>query len=50
MAKQKVTKKMVEDYIQFLEKRLNSKNYKANVSEAEYSKTKDRLIRQHHLP
>ena len=46
MAKQKVTKKMVEDYIQFLEKRLNSKNYKANVSEAEYSKTKEKLAKE----
>ena len=28
------------DYVEFLKNRLNSENYKANVSEAEYEETK----------
>lgn len=42
--KKKLTKqqeiKQTEEYIAFLRKRLDSKNYKANVSEEEYDKTK----------
>jgi hypothetical protein len=43
MAKQKITKKQTADYILFLEKRLASKNYKANVSKEEFDKTKAKL-------
>jgi len=32
-----------QDYIEFLEKRLASENYKANVSSEEYQKTSDKL-------
>ncbi len=43
----KITKekrlKQEEDYIAFLEKRLNSENYKKNVSSEEYSKTQEKL-------
>jgi len=35
--------KQHKNYIEFLEKRLNSKNYKANVCEEEYNKTKEKL-------
>ena len=35
--------KQEEDYIAFLEKRLNSENYKKNVSAEEYSKTQEKL-------
>ena len=35
--------KTTEDYIAFLRKRLDSKNYKANVSPEEYQKTKEKL-------
>jgi len=31
-----------KQYIEFLEKRLKSKNYKNNVSEEEYNKTKEK--------
>ncbi len=45
--KKKLTKaqelKQTQDYIAFLEKRLASKNFKANVSAEEYQKTKDKL-------
>ena len=37
------TKKQRLDYIKFLEKRLSSKNFKSNVSEEEYTKTKQKL-------
>jgi hypothetical protein len=40
MAKNKPTKKQEEDYAAFLKKRLESKNFKANVSPEEYEKTK----------
>lgn len=47
MAKKKLTpaqeRKQIQDYIMFLEKRLASKNYKANVSTEEYQKTKEKL-------
>jgi hypothetical protein len=32
-----------EEYITFLEKRLTSENFKRNVSEEEYEKTKEKL-------
>ena len=35
--------KQEQDYVAFLEKRLNSSNYKANVSPEEYEKTKEKL-------
>jgi len=35
--------KQEEDYILFLEKRLNSENYKKNVSREEYAKTQEKL-------
>jgi hypothetical protein len=44
MQKDKI--KHCEEYIIFLEKRLASKNYKANVSEEEYNKTKEKLKRE----
>ena len=45
--KKKLTKaqeiKQTEEYIAFLRKRLDSKNYKANVSAEEYEKEKAKL-------
>jgi hypothetical protein len=38
--KKKFNLKEHQQYIQFLEKRLASKNYKANVTEEEHQKTK----------
>jgi hypothetical protein len=38
----KPTRKQEEDYMAFLKKRLESKNFKANVSEAEYKKTQEK--------
>lgn len=35
--------KQEQDYIAFLEKRLNSENYKKNVSKEEYAKTQEKL-------
>jgi hypothetical protein len=32
-----------EDYIAFLEKRLNSSNFKKNVDDEEYKKTQEKL-------
>ena len=40
MAKQKFDRKKEEEYMAFLKKRLDSNNYKSNVSEEEYNKTK----------
>ena len=40
--KQKDIIKETEDYLVFLKKRLDSKNYKSNVSEEEYTKTKEK--------
>jgi hypothetical protein len=40
MAKKEFDLKKHIEYMEFLEKRLNSKNYKANVSSEEYEKTK----------
>ena len=45
MAKNKKPKNIVketEEYLIFLKKRLDSVNYKANVSEEEYKKTKEK--------
>jgi hypothetical protein len=45
MAKAKLTpqqeKKQLENYLAFLQKRLDSKNYKAAVTPEEYEKTKE---------
>ena len=35
--------KQEQDYIAFLEKRVNSENYKKNVSQEEFDKTKEKL-------
>ncbi len=46
MAKKKNTKSQKqqdEDYLAFLKKRLESKNFKAAVSEAEFKKTKEKF-------
>ena len=43
MSNKKSNKKEDLDYKDFLEKRLNSKNYKNSVSEEEYLKTKAKL-------
>jgi len=40
MAKNKPTKKQEEEYAAFLKKKLESSNYKNNVSKEEYEKTK----------
>lgn len=42
MANKKPTRKQEEDYMAFLKKRLESKNFKASVSEAEYKKTQEK--------
>lgn len=46
MAQKKSSKKQTEEYIVFLEKRLASKNYKANVSPEEFDKTKKKLEKE----
>lgn len=46
MAKKAPTKKQREEYIEFLQKRLDSKNYKNNVSKEEYDKTKQKLDKE----
>lgn len=38
----KSAKQQEEDYVAFLKKRLESSNYKANVSKEEYEKTKQK--------
>lgn len=43
MGKPKNSLDETKQYIAFLEKRLASKNYKANVSAEEYAKTKAKL-------
>jgi Na+-translocating ferredoxin:NAD+ oxidoreductase RnfG subunit len=40
--KKKINKKHEEQYIAFLKKRLESKNYKNNVSKEEYKKTQEK--------
>ena len=45
MAKSKKTKdfiKETEEYLEFLKKQLESKNYKANVTEEEFQKTREK--------
>jgi hypothetical protein len=42
----KPTLKEEKDYLEFLRKRLDSKNYKANVSAEEYEKTKNKYNKQ----
>lgn len=42
MKKQKFDLEAHKAYVAFLKKRVESKNYKANVSEDEYKKTKDK--------
>lgn len=42
MANKKPTRKQEEEYMSFLKKRLESKNFKANVSEDEYKKTQEK--------
>lgn len=42
----KKDKKEYKDYMSFLEKRLNSANYKANVSPEEYEKTKEKYKKE----
>lgn len=43
MKKQKSKLEQHKDYIDFLEKRVNSKNFKDNVSQEEYDKTVGKL-------
>ena len=47
MAKKKLKDELAETerYLAFLKKRLDSKNYKANVSPEEYAKTKEKYER-----
>ncbi len=45
MAKQKITKKQIEDYIKFLEKALASENFK-NQEPEKYVKYKEKLGRE----
>lgn len=45
MAKQKVTKKQIEDYIKFLEKALASDNFKKN-DPIKYNTYKEKLDRE----
>ena len=40
MPKKKPTLKQEQDYVAFLKKRIESKNYKRNVSAEEFEKTK----------
>lgn len=46
MAKKLPTKKQREEYIKFLEKRVNSPNYKSAVSDEEFNKTKQKLDKE----
>lgn len=39
-SKQKTPLEREKDYVEFLKKRLNSENYKANVSSEEYEETR----------
>jgi BMFP domain-containing protein YqiC len=43
MKKKRDEKEELKQYIAFLEKRLASKNFKANVTAEDYKKTKDQL-------
>lgn len=42
----KEKKSEYKDYLSFLEKRVNSANYKSNVSEEEYEKTKQKYKKE----
>ena len=42
MGKQKFNLKEHKNYVAFLEKKLNSQNYKNNVSKEEHQKTKEK--------
>jgi hypothetical protein len=42
VAKKKTNKQHEQEYVAFLKKRLDSKNYKANVTPEEYAKTKEK--------
>lgn len=44
--KTKTTKRETQQYIEFLEKRINSKNYKKNVPAEEFEKTKNKLAKE----
>ena len=44
--KAKPTKRETQQYIEFLEKRINSKNYKKNVPAEEFEKTKNKLAKE----
>lgn len=44
--KKKITVKQRQDYIKFLEKRLNSANFKNNVSSEEFDKTAEKLKKE----
>lgn len=46
MKRKQVTLKQRQEYIEFLEKRLASSNYKNNVSESEYKKTEEKLKKE----
>lgn len=46
MANKPPTLQQRKDYIAFLEKRINSKNYKNNVSAIEFQKTKEKLAKE----
>lgn len=46
MKKSTVTLKQRQEYIQFLEKRLSSANYKNNVTESEYKQTEEKLKKE----
>lgn len=46
MAKKTSTIAEIEQYIAFLQKRIDSKNYKSNASPEEYARTKEKLDRE----
>lgn len=46
MKTKKYSIKDSENYIEFLEKRINSKNFKNNVSLEEFEKTKEKLKKE----
>ena len=46
MSNKKPSKKHTENYVKFLEKRVQSNNYRNNVSDEEYQKTVDKLKKE----
>ena len=46
MKKKQTSIKEIRSYIEFLEKRLNSKNYKNNATPEEFQKTKNKLSKE----